>query len=62
MSGVSRSVILVLYYLMQYQNMTLKDSYEYLSSRREQYTIPNRGFSDNYAVWKKIYMVLIHYQ
>jgi protein-tyrosine phosphatase len=44
MSGVSRSVTLVLYYLMQYHHMTLKDAYEYVTSRREQYTIPNRGF------------------
>jgi protein-tyrosine phosphatase len=44
MNGISRSVTLVLYYLMQYKNMTLKSAYEFLSSRREQYTSPNFGF------------------
>ncbi len=42
MNSVSRSVTLVLQYLMQ--KMSLKDSYLYLISKREQYTRPNRGF------------------
>ncbi len=42
MNSVSRSVTLVLQYLMQ--KRSLKDSYLYLISKREQYTRPNRGF------------------
>ncbi len=42
MNSVSRSVTLVLQYLMQ--RRSLKDSYLYLISKREQYTRPNRGF------------------
>ncbi len=42
MNGVSRSVTIVLQYLMQ--KMNLKESYNYLKSKRSQYTRPNRGF------------------
>ncbi len=42
MNSVSRSVTVVLQYLMQ--KMNLKESYDYLKSKRSQYTRPNRGF------------------
>ena len=42
MNSVSRSVTIVLNYLMR--KMNLKESYEYLKSRRNQYTRPNKGF------------------
>ncbi len=41
-NSVSRSVTLVLVYLMQ--TMTLRDSIDYLMSKRTQYTKPNSGF------------------
>lgn len=42
MNSVSRSVSLVLNYLMK--EMNLKDSFLYLKSKRKQYTKPNLGF------------------
>ncbi len=42
MNSVSRSVTLVLYYLLQ--SMNLHDSFVYLKSKRTQYTKPNSGF------------------
>ena len=42
-NSVSRSVTLVLYYLMA-TGKNLKDSFNYLKSRRNQYTKPNIGF------------------
>ena len=42
MNSVSRSVTLVLYYLLN--NMNLHDSLCYLKSKRTQYTKPNNGF------------------
>ncbi len=43
MNSVSRSVSLVLLYLMSL-NYTLKDAFEFLKSKRTQYTKPNIGF------------------
>ncbi len=42
MNSVSRSVVIVLQYLLQ--KMNLKEAYEFLKSKRKQYTRPNRGF------------------
>ena len=42
MNSVSRSVSLVLYYLLHY--MKLKDAFDFLKSKRTQYTKPNSGF------------------
>ncbi len=42
MNSVSRSVTVVLQYLLQ--KMNLKEAYEFLKSKRKQYTRPNRGF------------------
>ncbi len=42
MNSVSRSVSLVLNYLMK--EMNLKDSFLYLKLKRKQYTKPNLGF------------------
>ena len=41
-NSVSRSVTLVLVYLME--SMSLSDSIDYLKSKRSQYTKPNSGF------------------
>jgi protein-tyrosine phosphatase len=43
MNSVSRSVSLVLLYLMSI-NYTLKDAFVFLKSKRTQYTKPNIGF------------------
>lgn len=52
MCGVSRSVTLVLAYLMN-TNKDLKTSFEFLKSRRTQYTKPNRGFAKQLLEYEK---------
>lgn len=42
-NSVSRSVTLTLAYLIS-KGMSLQSAYEYLISKRKQYTYPNRGF------------------
>ena len=55
MNGVSRSVSLVLYYLM-ILGMTLNDSIKYLKPKRNQYTRPNVGFFRQLlAIEKELY-------
>ena len=55
MNSVSRSVSLVLYYLMTL-GMTLNDSIKYLKSKRNQYTRPNVGFFRQLlAIEKELY-------
>ena len=44
MAGISRSVTLMVYYLMNYKFMTLKESFDLLSTTREQDSSPNFGF------------------
>ncbi len=44
MNSVSRSVTLTLSYLLK-QSMTLCQAFEYLKSKRTQYTKPNTGFT-----------------
>jgi len=44
MNSVSRSVTLVLYYLMYFHKMTLANAFNYIKSKRTQYTKPNNGF------------------
>jgi protein-tyrosine phosphatase len=44
MNSVSRSVSLVLLYLMS-NNYSLKDAFNFLKSSRSQYTKPNIGFA-----------------
>ncbi len=44
MNSVSRSVSLVLYFLMRIKCMQLMDAYIFLKSKRNQYTKPNCGF------------------
>ena len=52
MNSVSRSVSLVLFYLM-FINYSLKDAYDYLKSKRSQYTKPNIGFSKQLINYEK---------
>lgn len=52
MCGVSRSVTLVLAYLMN-TNKDLKTSFDLLKSKRTQYTKPNRGFAKQLIEYEK---------
>lgn len=51
-NAVSRSVTLVLSYLM-YKNMNLKDAIMYLTLQRKQYTRPNIGFFKKLIEYEK---------
>lgn len=53
-AGISRSPTVVLYYLMKYTGLTLRESYLYLKSKRKsQYTSPNFGFFKQLLVQEK---------
>lgn len=52
-NSVSRSVSLVLYYLLVC-GMTLNDSIKYLKSKRTQYTKPNIGFFKQLLIAEKV--------
>lgn len=53
-SGVSRSVSIVLSYLI-YQGLTLKDAFSYVKQlRTKQYTLPNIGFFKQLMTYEKI--------
>jgi protein-tyrosine phosphatase len=52
MNSVSRSVSLVLFYLMSI-NYSLKESFDYLKSKRSQYTKPNIGFAKQLIGYEK---------
>jgi protein-tyrosine phosphatase len=43
-NGVSRSVSFMIYYLMKYDRITMKEAYEIIRVNRTQYTRPNIGF------------------
>jgi protein-tyrosine phosphatase len=51
-ASISRSVSLVLYYLMKHKNMTLKESFDLLAKKRDHPCVPNFGF----------YLQLLHYE
>ena len=50
-NSVSRSVTLVLAYLINCGN-TLVEAFEYLKSKRSQYTCPNRGFIKQLSLYE----------
>lgn len=53
-AGISRSVTMVLYYIMKYKKMSLKDAYFFLCSVREQNTCPNYGFFRQLLICEKL--------
>jgi protein-tyrosine phosphatase len=54
-NSVSRSVTLVLAYLIK-DGKTLVEAFEYLKSKRTQYTCPNRGFIKQLS----LYEIVVH--
>ena len=52
MAGVSRSVTVVLAYLVRYQNMSLNDAYQHVKQRHPE-SAPNTGFWVQLKVWER---------